>query len=327
MAGLPGPAVAEPVSYDQIEAQCLRSWPVGSNEPQCHAIHANPALSQQRREFAALLDQHLMRGQHPERPQNRWKPWTNNDLAAQVGVSPNTVANWRNTRTPIPPEDILPLLDALFGDKSEYLGYVRELKEVWERARGLVPPATLDLDDPDHWEPVTRTCSALAEIILHQPTPMNRPETYTLNATMRFDTAEQSDGDRTVVIGLREAFVALLTSGYETAQNSLLGEDRKRDCVRVGVGGFTITPEDGCNNLQGSFLGDDYLGVIEPGSGNGKTITAQVCAGSRSFSFAYASTPEQSPILEGQKPNRDAILNLLLGETMRRDSQGRSYSC
>ena len=137
------------------------------------------------------------------------------------------------------------------------------------------------------------------------------------------DEAEQSDGTHTILISLREAFVGVLASGYQTAQSSLLGEGSKRLGVRVGVGGITLTAEEGGTHLQGNVLGEERLAVIEPGPGDDNTVTVSVCAGRRAFRFSYVVDPDLPPVAEGQKPNREAILNLLLGETLRRDAQGR----
>jgi hypothetical protein len=279
-------------------------------------------LAAARREFATLLDGHLRRGQHPDYEPSRWRPWGNLDLAGAVGVSPNSVANWRNTDNPIPPSDVLPLLDALFGDRPEFGGHRRALKEAWERARGLIPE---EREIVDVWEPTSNQGSSLAEVILHQPLPTNHsPDSYLLHATLRLAPAEQCDGDRTVIVGLKAAFLSIAGSGYQTAWNSMIGERTPHPNVEPSVNGLIITgPTSSEGWLKGNPIGDDHLAIIEPGPPGNNSITISVCAGPRAFSFSYVSDPDKQPIKAEEKPNRAAVLNLLFGEDMPCDSQGR----
>ena len=148
---------------------------IGRNLRQTH-------LGVSRQEFAALLDKHLKRGQKAECPESRWKPWTNSEFAGVVGVSPNSVANWRNTMSPTPPGDIRPLLGVLFGEKPEYALRRRAQRSVGTR-KNLLPVEAYGSDGFDMWEPTGRRHhTPLAEVILHQPTPLNQLETYSLHA-------------------------------------------------------------------------------------------------------------------------------------------------
>ncbi len=283
-----------------------------------------PRYLTERRAFALLLDGHLNRGQRVEGTPSRWKRWTNNDFAGFAGVSPNSVANWRNPDAPIPPTDINPVLDPLFGDKPEYAGHRRDLKEAWERAQGLLPPEE-ESEPGDGWDILPRMApTALAEAILHQPTAANRAETWHLHATLRFDSAEQTDEEyRTVIIGVREAFAALTGSGYQTAQNSLIGERAPHDHITPGVGGITLAgPVEG-GTLRGNPIGDDPLAIIEPGPAGDDTVRITVSASPRAFTFAYAPDPDSPPVCMDQKPNRAAILGLLFAGEAPRDAQGR----
>ena len=276
------------------------------------------------RAFAILLDEYLKQGQHPDTPRNRWQHWTNDSFAGVTGASPGSVANWRNQNAMILPKNINPVLEALFGDKPEYAGHRRDLKEAWERAQGLVA-AEEESEPGDGWDILPRMApTALAEAILHQPTAANRAETWHLHATLRFDSAEQTDEDyRTVIIGMREAFAALTGSGYQTAQNSLIGERAPHDHITPGVGGITLAGPVQGGTLRGNPIGDDPLAIIEPGPAGDNTVRITVSASPRAFTFAYAPDPDSPLVCAEQKPNRAAILGLLFAGEAPRDAQGR----
>jgi hypothetical protein len=289
-----------------------------------HSIRRDPVQRQAaRREFADLLNAHLNRGQHPELRPAHWKAWTNSNFASAVDASPNSVANWRNRETPIPPADIIPILEALFGEKPEFSNHRRELKEAWERARGLVPADGEEFHDD--WETIESVVyTALAEAILHQPTPANGAERFYLNGTLRFGLVEHNDRDRAITVGLRDAFLSITGSGYQISQNSMLGERARHSHITPGVGGFTIVGPYKDGRLNGNPVGEDYLAAIEPGLKGKNVVTITLCAGPRAFIFAYVDDPYKLPSTPQQKPNREAILNILFGSTMQRDPQGRT---
>jgi hypothetical protein len=288
-------------------------------------MHSRTALSRQnaqaRRSFAELLDAHLRRGQHSETPQRNWKPWTNVNFAGVAGVSPNSVANWRSHTSPIPPDDLLPILDALFGERAEFSGYRRDLKEAWERAKGLIPIE--DLEPNNEWEPAERVAfTAIAEAIIHPPTHTNRgPENYLINATVRFADAEYFDRDASAVVGLEKAYLTIEAPGYQIAQNSLLGERTPHTDVEPTVGGLSIVGPLIDGHLKGNPIGDDYVAGLEPAPHGGDTIAIILAASPRSFRFGYIRDSD-TPSIE-DKPNRAAILSLIFGEAMTRDAMGR----
>ena len=278
----------------------------------------------ERRAFALLLDGHLKRGQRMDGAARQWKPWTNNDFAGFTGVSPNSVANWRNPDAPIPPTDINPVLEALFGDKPEHANHRRDLKEAWERAQGLLPPEE-EPETGDGWDILGGTApTTLAEAILHQPKADNRADTWHLHATLRFGPAEQHTQEgHTVIVGVTETFAALTLSGYQVAPNSLLGERAPHDHVIPGVGGVTLTGPTRNDALHGNPIGEDHLATIEPGPAGEGTVKITLSASPRALTFAYAPDPDAPLVCQDQKPNRAAILGLLFAGETPRDAQGR----
>jgi hypothetical protein len=271
-----------------------------------------------------MLDSHLKRGQHPEFPPSRWRPWTNSDFAAAVGVSANSVANWRNCSTPIPPVEIIPVLDALFSNNAEFAGHRRDLKEAWERAKDLVPSdVEMELELADDWILEHRQATTrLAAITLHQPRRANPSGRYYLDATVEFaPVARDDDKGRTVIIGLRTGVLDIdcTGSGYQIAQNSLIGRRAPHDHIKPAVDSFTISGPAENGMLDGSPAGEDHLAIIEPGPAGDGPISLTLTASGRAFAFAYSPDPNAELTPTPQSPNRDAILNLLYGAEVPRD--------
>jgi hypothetical protein len=278
-----------------------------------------------RLEFARLLDNHLKEGQNCDRPENKWKPWMNEDFAGVTGASPNSVANWRNQVAPIPPRDVHPLLDALFGEKPEYRKARLDLHGAWEHAQGLMPSEAVATGA---WEPVeTYKPTGLAAVTLHDPAPANRTETYHLHASIRFGAVEISDEqERTAIVTLTEASAAIQGEGYQVAQNSLIGERAAHPhCTPNGEEiRFTGPTGSGTAHLSGNPLGEDHIATIEPGAtadqpGVGVTLVASP----RHLRFAFAADPDAPPAAREEKPNRAAILGLLFADGMRKDAANR----
>ena len=281
-----------------------------------------PHLLKARREFSILLDRHLIRGQHPDTPPSRWKPWTNYDFAGVCGVSPNSAANWRNAASPMPPADIVPVLDVLFGDKPDFAGHRRALKEAWERAQGLIAPEPPESEAD--WEIQERSDpNDFAVVILHQPAPANRPGTYHLTATIRFGTVKGSDRDRAVIVGVRAAYVDIRASGYQHAQNSLIGERTPHALITPGAHGITIASGGPDIPLRGNPIGEDHLVTIEPGPPGNGIVSVSIAVDTTDFTVAFAPGPDAPEASESAKPNRAAVLGALLGKGTPRDSERR----
>jgi hypothetical protein len=103
----------------------------------------------------------------------------------------------------------------------------------------------------------------------------------------------------------------------------MIGERTRHPHVVPGVSGFSITGPFKEGRLSGNPVGEDHLATIEPGLKGKNVVTITLCAAQRAFIFAYARDPNMPPVIQQQKPNRDAILNVLFGSTMQHDAQGR----
>jgi hypothetical protein len=281
-----------------------------------------------RRAFAILLDEHLRHGQHPELPEARWKPWTNIDFAASVGASPNSVANWRNQRAPIPPDDIIPILDALFGDSPQFAVHRRDLKDSWERAKGIkLADADGDIERDDDWSFLSRTrTSDLAAVTLRQPKRANPAGCYYLNCSVEFGPLFMEDEHgRTVMVGLHDAKLQIDCdgSGFQIAQNSMLGLRAPNAHVEPGVDSVSVHGPMINGVLDGNPIGDDYIAMLEPGSPGDGPVSLTLTTLSRAVQFSYAREADQPLVPDSDKPNRVAILNILFGEALPRDTANR----
>jgi tetratricopeptide (TPR) repeat protein len=100
----------------------------------------DPRPDRAKREFAELFDAYLKQGQRGDGTlERRWSPWENNEFAGIIGVSPNTIGNWRKPDRRIVPTDIRPVLGALFGDDPKFSHERTALEIIWKQAKGLMP--------------------------------------------------------------------------------------------------------------------------------------------------------------------------------------------
>ena len=105
-----------------------------------HRVATDPRLDRAKCEFAKLFDAYLKQGQRGDgTPERRWRPWGSNEFAGVIGVSPNTVRNWRRPDRLIVPDGILPVLDTLFGNEPEFLHQRAALEIIWKQAKGIAP--------------------------------------------------------------------------------------------------------------------------------------------------------------------------------------------
>jgi len=287
---------------------------------------SSEGLTRARRQFGKLLDAHLKRGQRADGlSQEHLQPWTNFNFAGVVNVSPNSVANWRHETLP---EDVLPILDALFGNRPEFAGHRRDLKEAWAQAKGLVPmdgEEEYDGDECGEWLIIDSYLTpGIAELRLHPPRSGNASGTYYLDATLVIDTGEYDHEGDTLLIGLREAFLSVQSSSYQVAKNSIIGDRSDHANFKLTVGGTRVVgPLDDRGCLHGNPLGDEYMAVIEPVGERDEPVEVALRAGRRGFDITRADVSGDAPRDPAADINKDAILNVLISKGREKDPQGR----
>jgi hypothetical protein len=280
-----------------------------------------PDLLEPRRALARLINDHLNRGQRADVEQRNWKPWTDADFSGYVGVSPNTVSNWRSEDYPMPPTDIVPLLNILFGDIPAFQGWRRDLRDAWSRAKGLLPPDSEQNTSEDissEWEiRNTDQSPGLAELRLHPPRPGNKRDTFYLDATFRMDLAEYEWECRTIFIGVRDVGLAIDSPSYQPAKGTLVAERRPMENMKLKPGGLEFHPDAGKTHLEGDILRGEHIAVMEPTATAEAVITVTAHAGRRSFLLRAEDK------LAAVSNEQDAILNVLIHKTKPKDALGR----
>jgi hypothetical protein len=290
-------------------------------------IIESTGMQQARRHLAQLIDEHLKRGQRSDgTPEQQWQPWTNEDFAAAVEAAPSSVGNWRNRERPIPPTKIIRVLDVFFGDNPKFLLWRKDLREAWDRATGLIPPASGEQEEPSPRSDWTilqpNGTDGLVELHLHQPRPSNMTNSFYLDGTLIAGMAEHDWENQTVVIGLRKAVLAIDSPSHQPSKGSMIGERAVHECARRIAGGVEFNPCEGRDCLTGDLLGDDYIAVMEPAGEGEPEVTVQLYAGRRSFEVAAV---DGQPDGNGANitEEKDAVLNALIYTGRPKDGQGR----
>jgi hypothetical protein len=279
--------------------------------------------------YAERLNFHLK--EHGTRPDGHpdfpGKLWEYDEFAKTAGVDSRSLRNYRSSV--IPKSSFQNRIEhALFGDnEAAYGAWRKRLRDAATRTeRTNAEPALLA-----HWTILpSEFTDGLAEVRLHQPRPGNMPNQFYIEATLRLQKGEYDYEDRTVSIGLKDAFLLLESPNYQATKGSMIGE-REHPNFEADVGGAKIKGprSDGC--LAGNPLGDEYVAVIEPvGSGKeepaggGKeVVTVSLHAGRRS-AFDVALIDDQDERTETYPTiNKRAVLDAVINEGLGRDRQGR----
>jgi hypothetical protein len=142
--------------------------------------------------------------------------------------------------------------------------------------------------------------------------------------SLRFDAAEYPAGDATIIVGLRNATLVIASEAYQIAHMSLLGDAaRPLDGIAITGTGITVSALAGTSMLSGNPIGEHYLAVIEPveSEGTESTVTVTLHAARRAFVFSLLDQ-DGAPAVASASSTKDAILNLIYGETLdsRRDA-------
>jgi hypothetical protein len=171
-----------------------------------------PELEPAQRDLAKMIDSELNRGQRGDRKSSEkyWTRWRVAEFAKAAKISESSVQNYRDSEKLNPPDNIIPLLNAFYGDIEKYQPARDKMHSAWQLAKGYITdgplaPPLWDIDNPKAFtEPVE-----LVQLGLHQPVPGNEG-TMRVTGTLRLhpDMDCEYEG-RAVSIGLTEALVAI----------------------------------------------------------------------------------------------------------------------
>src|SRR5262249_40983809 len=168
----------------------------------------------------------------------------------------------------------------------------RPARTYQSRRRSHVSPAPEpEVADPtSDWTLLgSQITDGLAELQLHSPRPGNMPGTFYVDATLRIMTGLYDYKDRTVAIGVKDAFLSLESQSYQPAKNSMIGIRAAHPNSQPDIGGVKIkSPVDEWDCLCGDPLGEDYVAVIEPAGEGELPVTVSLHAGRLSFDVRSA---------------------------------------
>jgi hypothetical protein len=293
--------------------------------------------------FWASFKQHWKEGAgRPARADPRHKGWTDREFLDAMGrcghqISDDVLRLWwagRSFPNPHSKEGIFkvyfPGSDGGKGDTDADKGF-RGMEGLWRqvhdrpRSRGDQPPPNEPSGPLAEWTiSQGRGTEGIVELRLHPPPPGNVADTFYVDATLRLDTGEYDCEERTVSIGLRDAFLSIVSPGYQTAKGSLIGERAEHEHFKPAPGGAKISgPVDGHGCLSGDPLGEEHLAIIEPAGEGEETVTVAVHAGRRSFVVSTADTQDERTGSNVAPANKDAVLNALIYKGREKDAQGR----
>lgn len=283
-----------------------------------------PALEPFQRDLARLIDAELIRGQRADKtPSAIWHPWTNDKFGEALTSGPtrrmsaNAVANWRNQAKPHPPDNIVPLLNAFYGDDHRFADKRQAMLHLWRQAKGY------DIDDaqpppilaPTHGE----SFQGPVQLVHLRAHPVRANDgTVRLNASL---TISPDDGvvfqGRAVSIGLTEALLTFQSADWQPAYQALIGEKPHENVSIVAPGSRITGPRDTLGRLSGQPLGEEPIAIIEPvGTRNG-SVTLSIRAPRGSFDVRIRPSLDSEPEAEiGVSDTKKLILDALLQEQL-----------
>ena len=281
------------------------------------------------RTYAELLDFHLTEhGTRPDgHPDRDGKLWQYEEFARTAGLSSRALRNYRSGAL-VPTADIQNRIErALFGNNEAYDAWRRRLRDVAKRTDGT----KAELASLADWNILRREFTdGLAEVRLHPPRPGNVPNTFYVEATLQLKKSEYDYEERTISIGLKDAFLSLESPNYQAAKGSMIGERAEHPNFEADVGGAKIKGPrpDGC--LAGNPLGDEYVAVIEsvgdrkeePSDGGKEVVTVSLHAGRSAFEVALVGDQDE-PSETYLTTNKWVVLDALIRDGLPRDRQGR----
>ncbi len=272
----------------------------------------------------------------------RYRNWTVKEFADSMErngcpISDDAVRIWFRGKSLPRSTQKAAILRVFFPEAKNGLGateadqqYVA-MDKAWQEAQSQPRPPPnraphVDKDTPiSPWTVSERIrAEGLAVLRLHPPRPGNVPETYYVDMTLAFSTAECEYEGRTVLIALRNAFLSINSSNYQPAFRSLVGERAEHPNFKPRAEGVEIIgPLDSDGSLTGNPLGEEYLAIIERTEGPQKPVTVRLHASRRSFAVVELAPVEATIDAKSNSVNKDVILNQLIYEGRAKDGQGQ----
>jgi hypothetical protein len=159
----------------------------------------------------------------------------------------------------------------------------------------------------------------------YEPRAANDAGTFYIDATLHLDTAEHDTDGGSVLIGLKEAFLAVLSPSYPPVANSLIGVRAKNENFRREPGGVRIVgPKNNRGHLSGYPLGDEHLVVLDPYGEGDDPPTVTLTALRRCFDVlptVEILPAGQDTVLASEE--KDAVINALIFSVLPKDGAGR----
>jgi hypothetical protein len=275
-----------------------------------------------RDQWAELLSHHLNAGQRPTGRGEPWNPTTFADALSKLGEEASAVAesNVRSWLAGSAPDMIEPILQVLFGDNKDYVRLKAELRDAWLAVKGRGPqPGTDDHRDGGNvmldWDDRSERAYVNGVALRwHRPRRGNEQDTLYAEATLRIgpDDLDPEKGD--IVLGLREALLAIVSKRYRTAKGSMVGEREHDNFQAAADGAKVVNPIDGLGRINGDLLGDTHVAVLEPHADGPEEVTAYLLGGRRAFIVTKRDTAGRESVVSDE--NKDAVVNALINDRL-----------
>lgn len=273
-----------------------------------------PELAPYQRDLARMIDAALKAGQRGDGTKSQyWAPWTVTDFMKAAKCSASAIANWRNEDARKPPYNIVPLLNAFYGEIPLYEAQKEKMRRLWHAARGI-PDEQTGLTAPRR----LTGPSTLVHLRGHKSEPVTDSNTnHALYVSLTISPHHDAQyGDKRVTIGLRHAILRLTSDHWQPTRNGLISERGHSNFAIDAAGARIVGPVDQeMGVLNGQIVGDDAIAELEPLNNGDGPVTVSVVATESSFKVM-----ENGDLSAEQ----DAVIAALLMDMLKtRDNQTR----
>ena len=240
-----------------------------------------------------------------------------------------TITAWKDGKR-WPQEDSKNIiLKVFFTGKSHADPDRMAMEDAWTEGQRESPPrrkARLeDSSVPQKWV-ISRhvTTEGLADLRLHQPSPLNEEGSYRVEASARLDIAPFEHDRQDYAIGVTTVLLAVESEAYQVTRGSMIGERPTELPARVRADGVELTgprdPANGC--IVGDLLNGEHVAHIESLYDGEAPVFVSLRAARRAFKvLGLGAQGRNTPIAVSEET--DAVLNILLGKDREKDSLGR----